>query len=243
MDRQSKILIGLAVLVLGISGFYNLTYPTALVNYRLSLEVMTPDGPKTGSGVIQVSYGSTFNLNGGGRSGVIRVTGEAVPVDLGHGKFLFATLTDDMSGRQGSPGKLDGALDAGWLPVKIFGFNWRWGDENKLASQAAQAMESGSRDVPIMSLPTLVTFQDLDDVKSIRLVRAENLAAVLGTGYSLTKATITLTRDPPTERIEKLLTWLKNMLGPKSPADGNNFESGLNLVIPISALKLVDMSP
>jgi hypothetical protein len=225
MNRQSKILIALAALAFGIYGFFQLIHPTVTINYRLTLEVMTPEGPTTGSGVIQVSYGSEFNLNGGGRRGVMRVTGEAVPVDLGHGKFLFATLTNDMSGRQGSPGKLDGALNASSLPVQIFGFSWSKGEENSLASQAAQAMESGSRDVPIMSLPTLVTFQDLNDTKSIRLVRAENPAAVLGTGYSLTKATITLTNDPPTEGIEKLLVWLKKMSEPKSPAVGNSFES------------------
>ena len=94
MNRQSKILISLAVLVFGIYGFYKLMNPTAAINYRLSLEVMTPEGPTTGSGVIQVSYGSVFNVNGGGRRGVMRATGEAVPVDLGHGKFLFATLTN-----------------------------------------------------------------------------------------------------------------------------------------------------
>jgi len=243
MNLTSKILISLAVLVFGIYGFYNLSYPTTLINYRLALEVMTPEGPKTGSGVIQVSYGSQFNLNGGGRSGVVRLTGEAVPIDLGHGKFLFVTLTNDMSGRQGSPGKLDGALDASLLPVKIFGFSWNKGEESSLASQANLAREAGSRDVPIMSLPTLVTFQDLNDVKSIRLVMAENPAAVLGTGYWLKKATITLTNDPPTEGIEKLLVWLKQMLEPKPLANGNHFESQLNLVVPLRALKSVEMPP
>ena len=241
MNLPSKILIGLAVLVFGISGFYNLSYPTASFNYRLSLEVMTPEGPKTGSGVIQVSYGSTFNLNGGGRRGVIRVTGEAVPVDLGHGKFLFATLTNVMSGRQGSLGKLDGALDARWLPVKIFGFNWNWGEERSLASQAAVAKEGGVREVPLVSLPTLITFQDLKEPGSVLLVRAENVSAVLGTGYSLTSATIQLTNDPPTEGIEKLLTWLGKHPEPPLGRSKNIYQPDLKGLIHHGDLKLVGM--
>lgn len=243
MDRQSKILIGLVVLVFGIYGFYKLSNPTTIINYRLSLEVMTPEGPKTGAGVIQVSYESQCCVPGFGTRGVVRVTGEAVPVDLGHGKFLFVTLTNDMSGRQGSPGKSDGALDASSLPMQIFGFKWNKSEEGSLASQVAQAMDSGSRDVPVMSLPTLVTFQDLNDAKSIRLVSAESMAAVLGAGYSLMKATIMLTKDPPTEGIENLLVWMKEKPETKPPYTGNNSGLGVNGLIRRRALKSAEMPP
>ncbi len=122
--ESAKALLGLAFFVAGLIALPWLRYPTISFNYRLTIEAMTPDGPKQASSVIQGSYGSTFNLNGGGRRGVTSVTGEAVYLDLGRGKNLFVTLSSNGSGRQSSPGRLDGALDAIWLPIEVFDFKW-----------------------------------------------------------------------------------------------------------------------
>jgi hypothetical protein len=215
MNNSAKFLIGTCLVVFGVYAFLQYWRPTVVINYRLTLEAMTPDGPKSGSGVIQVSYASQFNLNGGGRSGVIEVTGEAVPVDLGRGKILFVTLTSNASGRPGSPGKRDGSLDAEFLPVKIFGFVWRWGEERKLPSQVQAARAAGAVDVPLRSLPTIVTFKDINDPKSVVLVQPDNLAAAFGEGYSLSKATLELTDHPTTEGIGNTLRWLREQ--PETP--------------------------
>lgn len=192
----------------------SLAFPTVTINYRLTLEAVTPDGPKTGSGVIQVSYGSEFNVNGGGRKGVMLVTGEAVPIDLGNEKILFVTLTRRSSGREnGDPATLSYAQDAVWLPIRVFNFDWRWGEEYNLAKQANAAKAIGPKEFPFQALPTIVTFKDLKNPLSVELVQPDTVEATFGQGYKLTKATIQLTDDSPTYTIERYLVWLDDLKG------------------------------
>ncbi|MGH9875699.1 MAG: hypothetical protein ACRD9S_24850 [Pyrinomonadaceae bacterium] len=234
MKRVRNFFIGLAVILGGAYACASIVHPTVILRYRLTLEAMTPDGPKTGSGVIQVSYGSQFNLNGGGRKGDMEVTGEAVPLDLGQGKVLFATLTKDGSGRNSTPGRLDGALNAEWLPVVIFGFKWNWGEESRLPAQIKAAKAAGPKDVPFRSLPTLVRFEDVSDPKSVRLVEPERLNAAFGEGFALTKATLEITNDPPTDGIGKVLGWLERIKDYQTDS-GNPFTN----VLPVSRWQFI----
>ena len=92
MGRLQKFLIGLAIVVLGGFAFIKLAYPTCTFRYKLAAEVMTPEGPKTGSGVIEVSYTHFFSLSGVPNL-IQSAKGEAIFVDLGNNKNLFVTLT------------------------------------------------------------------------------------------------------------------------------------------------------
>jgi hypothetical protein len=211
MTRGRKVFYWTIGIVAGLYGIFAfILFPTTTINYRLALEAMTPDGPKAGSGVISIAYSSDLNLNGGGRKGSIKVTGEAVYLDLGQGKNLFVTLTDDGSGRPHDHRKpLSGARNAIWLPKEIFGFEWDWGNEWYLEWQAWAAKATNPiRDVPLVALPTTVTFRDRSDSKSVMLVDPRDIAASFGEGYALTKATLELTNDSPTEGVGTLLTWL-----------------------------------
>lgn len=207
---QGKLLIGIAALALGLSGLASLIiYPTIGIKYRLSIEAMTPQGPVQGSGVIQVSFGSFFSL--GGRGGISTVTGEAIPVDLGEGKILFVTLTNNASGRPARPRTLTGAQDSIWLPVSVFNFKWRYGQELELARQVQAARRQGQRSFSLHALPTLVTFSNIHDPLSVVVVRPERLSATFGAGYELTNAMIELTDDPLTEQIMTVLPWLPKL--------------------------------
>jgi hypothetical protein len=209
MTRGRKILVWLVCIVAAIYGTFLATFPTTTINYRLTLEAMTPDGPKTGSGVIQVSYGSDFNLNGGGRKGSIKVTGEAVYLDLGRDRNLFVTLSEQSLGRSGDRDEpLAGETAPQWLPVQIFGFKWDWGDERKLAQQLRAARAKGPKDVPLIALPTTVTFRDLADPKSVELVDPRDIGANFGQGYVMTRAQIELVNDGVKWNIREVLPWL-----------------------------------
>jgi hypothetical protein len=209
MTRGRKILAGLVAIVALAYGAFVYLNPTVTFNYRLTIEAMTPDGPKTGSGVIQVSYSSQCCIPGFGTRGQSRVTGEAVYVDLGRGKNLFVTLTDKDSGRQrGTFGDPDGAVSAQWLPTVVFRFNWNWGDERELARQLREAKTAKpKKNVPLLELPTVVTFHDLNDPKSVGVVDPRYISRVLGEGHEITGAFLEFTDEPPTERIESILPW------------------------------------
>jgi hypothetical protein len=214
MNRIWKFLIGSVAVAIAVYSCSSIMHPLVAVNYRMSFEAMTPDGPKSGSGVIQVTYASQFNLNGGGRKGDVGVFGEAVPIDLGQGKILFVTLTRGYSGREtGDPTTLNYAQDAAWLPIRVFDFNWHWGEEYNLVKQVNSAKVIGSKEVPFKALPTTVTFKDINVPLSVELVQPDDLEATFGQGYKLTKATIQLTDDPPTNTIKGILVWLDNLKG------------------------------
>lgn len=230
-----KVVLWLVGGLLALAGLHFLAYPTITFNYRLTVEAMTPDGPKTGSTVIQVSYGSQFNMNGGGRSGDIAVTGEALYLDLGRGKNLFVLLSNLGSSRPITSWDhpLEGSQEAIYLPVYIYGFKWTWGDEGSLWRQVRNARSEGPRQVPLSALPTSVTFTDVSEPATVQEVDPRDIALTFGAGYVLSRATIELTRDEETKVIRKIIPWLDTYYNKK--LDGQRYSSK-NAVNPIANL-------
>ena len=64
------------------------------IRYRLTLEVDTPEGVRTGSGVIEVKYVKLGQTLGASAEWKAEVRGEAVTVDLGERGTLFALLAE-----------------------------------------------------------------------------------------------------------------------------------------------------
>ena len=73
-------------------GYFQINYPTCTFRYKLTAEVMTPDGLKTGSSVLEVSYHTGPHVLPDPNPRFDTLLGEAVYVDLGQGKNLFVTL-------------------------------------------------------------------------------------------------------------------------------------------------------
>lgn len=192
-----------------------LAYPTVTFNYRLTVEAMTPEGPKSGSTIIQVSYGTRLNPGSFTRNGDMHVTGEALYLDLGQKKNLFVLLGNDQSGRpmKSWDRPLEGAQNAVYLPVHIFGFNWNWGDEWSLRRQVGTVREGEQREVPLVALPTAVTFHNPTDPMSVALVDPRDISLNFGTGYSITSAKIELTNHPPQVSIDAILPWIRGIEG------------------------------
>jgi hypothetical protein len=224
---NSKILWSLGALALAGWVFFQWLYPTCTFRYRLTVEVMTPDGPKSGSSVIEVSYSSTRPIPNPGIWRSDTITGEAVYVDLGRGKNLFVTLTRAGSGRphqnpvEGNVppfpnqrlnkldlAKANGAFDAKWLPIKIFDLSRAPGKERRMCAEAAKFEGAGPRPVPLSNLPTTVTFQNLADPSSVQLLDPRDLAAKFGPGYAISSTTLEWTSDKVTRSIRTRLPWL-----------------------------------
>jgi hypothetical protein len=178
----------------------------ATLRYRLTYEVETPAGLKTGSGVIQVKYEDTTALpipnTGLGNT----ITGEAVTVDLGGGRYLFSLI--------------GGANE---IVYRAFP------EGEKATETLIDLVRLLNRDKPTVSLPfdqapRLVTFTDINNPKTVKLADPANLAATFGAGVKLKRITVEITDDAVTEgEVEKVLGWLDDYYDKR--LDGNAIET------------------
>ncbi len=202
--------------------------------YRLTVEVDTPSGLRTGSSVIEVrtfvagknaipSPGQVFH----------RVTGEAVAVDLPGNQRLFALLRSEESYDWAS-----GVLAAQTEPITVketlrmrkegkdpFDERMRrtltltgvhvlprWQRPSKVKAQNMHR---------ISGYPILARFRDIRDPKTVGLVDPDNLDVSFGQGVSLRRITVERTQAAVTKSIDRKLpsfgpetgfsTWLKKL--------------------------------
>ncbi len=184
------------------------------IRYRLTVELETPAGPRTGSSVIEVKGARNpdwVNPEGRGTRGQYR--GEAVAVDLPDGQTLFALLQAE-----------GGSADAAEWPVMAYAdiLNPKadFVDNLKQLNQISRAdviktlpktvhiIPNGGSEVS--ALPMLVTFTDINDPKSVQRVDPNDLASSFGEGIKLKAITIEITDAPVTTGIERRLGWLGN---------------------------------
>ena len=165
--------------------------------FRMTVEVETPQGLKTGSSVYQVTAGYRPDLQPGGKAREWAARGEAVAVDLPGGKTLFALLkTDAIHG------------DLVGMSMKALDPAFK-NDIPECAKRIAGG--DGTRtqaDVLPSDYPMLVTFRDINDPKSVTLVKANDLAASFGPGVQLKRIAVEVTDDAVTTGIEEKLGWL-----------------------------------
>ncbi len=169
------LLAALIAMLIGLF-WWERTFPSHSLRYRLTVEVETPEGIRTGSSVIEVRYSQGMAL--GDVSGFqSRIWGEAVYIDLGQRGNLVVTLTRSESGRNTARGPSE-------LPHILFEL-----DRNRLGSWGNPPAQ-GSRDVPPAMLPTLVTFRDPADPMSVELVQPDQLELSFGIGVRIARSSI-----------------------------------------------------
>ena len=70
-------------------------------------------------------------------------------------------------------------------------------------------------DIPRSHYPLLVTFTDIIDPTTVKVVDPDNLAETFGPGASLKRITLEITDEPVTEgKIESVLGWWNNLTVP-----------------------------
>jgi hypothetical protein len=164
-------------------------------NQKLTVVVSTPDGERSGSAVTNVvTYIGTILLSGSQAEN--RIDGEATVVEVMPGKFLFALVGEETKNL---------ALRA-------------WGDRvasNKTEDKLAMIEDLRESIVlPSKLHPMLVTFDDINDPKSVKLVDPANLTASFGAGYALKSITIEVTDEPVTVgKISSKLLWIPSLKG------------------------------
>lgn len=228
--RRAAVILGTlaAAIVLVIAVYrFGLTYD---YRYRLSLEVEVDGQIKSGSSVIQVTR--QFDPVPGMAWPHYSTTaiGQAVFVDLGPRGNLFVLLTNE------------GDKSPEVLAARVFHFDPIDQIDNaeqrrratKLTAERAHAQLTPER------LPILVTFSDLTDPKTARVVQPNEFEATIGPGVRFKAAWIEMTEAPVTTGIYKILPWLRSHKGylagpevdltnsrPSRNLTGNEFVKGL----------------
>ena len=185
--------------------------------FRVTVEVQTPQGVRTGSSVWQISpHVEAHPMAGSGVQLAFR--GEAVAVDLPDGQTLFALMTGaDGNGEyaQRMPGNaLFSPLASDPPGTTPSGFR-----------KSAELYPNAIRTVGLVNsgdaLPMLVQFRDIRDPMSVEKVDPTNLAGKFGPGVALKRIVIETTDDPVTTGIEKRLGWLSDFAMRKARLNGS----------------------
>jgi len=202
MRALLSILLGLcALLVTGCGEEHQpITY-----RYRMTVEVETPQGLRTGSSIIEVRTIKGIAFPGPEAASLqVRIRGEAVAVDLPRGQTLFALLSRlNFSDQAARIPEVSLQPDP---PFRGGGDAWRKNIE-------ALKRIRNSASVPPNEYPLLVRFRDIHDPKSVEAVDPGDLAASFGKGVKLRRIVIQITEDPVTTGIEKRLGWLRSLRG------------------------------
>lgn len=195
IGRRGFAVAGVLCLMAGTGGCNSETFGTMYppYRYRLTVEVETPQGVRSGSSVIEVQWNVGGTIWSTQRSAGFRVKGEAVAVDLPDGQTLFALLR--------STGSVD------WPAYAMRGHM----KDIKTAKGADRARHPVPRSVDVGSdiidnYPMLVRFRDIADPKSVEKVDPDALDKSFGKGVKLRQITVQLTDDPVTRGIGKRLT-------------------------------------
>ena len=165
--------------------------------FRLTVEVETPQGLRSGSSVYQVWANDTTAVLPEEAKRDWGVKGEAVAVDLPGGRTLFALLKTVNPMREDLARMSMAALDPAF---------------NNDIVESARRISRGSgvranADVMPNNYPLLVRFRDVADPKSVERVAAANSAAAFGPRVRLRRITVEVTDDPVTTGIEKRFSW------------------------------------
>jgi hypothetical protein len=139
--------------------------------YRLTVEVETPAGTRSASGVLAVTPDRGYN-----NRGRTQTSGDAIFVDLGGGKNLVALLAH-----------LDKTLDLdaiNYVALRAYG---EAGGQRPSFSQMSRM--TGVVPVAGALIPLLATFADPADSATMRIVAPDNPEASLGPGFRLHRLT------------------------------------------------------
>src|ERR1700742_126373 len=194
--------------------------------YRLTVNVETSAGVKSGSGVLAV-----FPDRGYSRGGHTRIGGDAVFGDLGSGKNLVALLAHPDKSLD-----LDGM---NYLALRAYG-----AARGSRVSFNEMSKMTGAVPVTGALIPVLVTFGDSRDSGSGRLVVPDDAEQALGKGFRLQGMTVEVVPngwwpidfggplgEPVTRGIEARLPWLNG------PGDAARVALGAAGLPPIDAIE------
>lgn len=204
-ELAARITLGFAILSLPACSVAE-DDPTPDYRYRLTVEVDTPEGLRSGSSVIEIRQTMGRSTMGGFSEQVsYRNRGEAVAVDVADEQTLYALLRSDSNVQWAALVVPILAPDAG--DENLFDDVFLLEGKHKLRRTYSPL----GRSVEYQAWPMFVTFDDEADPTSVERVDPDDLAASFGEGVSLKRITVQMTDDPVTRGIEERLGWLADL--------------------------------
>lgn len=218
-------IIGVCIVVSigGAVAWWNIRYPTYTYRYRMTVEVLVDGAVRSGSSVIEVSVRRQPKF-GSAPPQTSHVHGEAVFVDLGGGRNVVALLAAGPEAKN---------VDYPYNVVPaVYGLTFNDQDLAKLSSLRGQR--------PVHLFPTFVTFADLNDSKSARVVPHYEFDQVFGPGVRIERAFVevvpagvwpfrslgwpsALAGEPVTRGIEQKLPWWRGLFPWLKPIGGGTY--------------------
>lgn len=191
--------------------------------YRLTVEVDTPEGVKSGSTVIEVETAMSGPNNIPTPGSLYRTArGEAVTVDLGTRGLLFALIQSEWAANalmstvtHLTPDEMrnlpEGTSEFEILMKRLMAVPYE--QERPLPRYIQFGVVPPALSGPPNGYPILVRFDDPALPKTVELVDADNLAASFGKGVQLRSVTVARTETAMTSGIVNRLPWLKTLRG------------------------------
>ena len=184
-------LSGASVVTIALGGC-GLLHTKASYRFRMTVEVETPQGLKTGSGVLQMNGVVNTKLTAEERSGGAGLQGQAVIVDLPDGPVFV--LLSNVANRELFPVAVTTAL----APVPDTEKDWNAGFMASV--QRLARARPGEFKADLHYEPMMVRFRNINDPKSVELVDPNAI--------SVKRIWVETTDAPLTTGIEKRLRWL-----------------------------------
>ena len=196
--------LGPAVLAFASLGLASCSERMPTYRYRMTVEVTTPEGLRSGSSVIEIRQETGTRFPGPEAASLkTYVTGEAVAVDLPGGQTVFALLRTPE--REDGAGSYALAAFAPNLP-DVHRADWR--ERVRVLKQ-----QDGSAILPRDQYPMFVSFRDIRNPQTVEQVPPERLIPGADAAVSVRRVIIQITTDNVTRTIEDKLPWLRSLNG------------------------------
>ncbi len=157
-------------------------------NQKYTLAVETPSGVVENSVIVQMR--TMHDGNGSSRTGIY---GEAPFVKLPNGRYLFAL-------------SLYNPFDVPRAYADHWGLEWQAQKRRDFFKRIAGSNEEIDL---AYHLPILITFDDIENLATVRQVNPAFLAGALGRGYKLKRYSVSVTDEPATYgSIRQIAEWM-----------------------------------
>jgi hypothetical protein len=205
--KRTAVILGIGTaLTLGLL-WYVVAFGPHRYRYRITVNVETPAGLRTGSAVREFTWQPTAQSFTGNRF-TSKERGEAAAVHLRDGQTVFALL--DVNGFE--------TILAGFGPASTLELEPLL---DRVAATRAVHTYPARNVLRARSLdyPRFVRFRDTADPLTVEDVDPDNLEASFGSGVRLGQITVQITDDPVTASLLDSLPWLSTI--PESRLDAN----------------------